>query len=78
MIDWIYKKLLNQFLTSGRLASLVRHGMSAVGGYLMAQGLSEQVVVPWLDPTAELITASIILLASYLMSRMEKSKRDGE
>ena len=75
MIDWLYQKALKSFLSSGKFASLVRHGISALGGYLMAQGLTQEVVLPWIDPTTDLVVAGLMLLASYLMSRIEKKDR---
>lgn len=74
MIDWIRMKVVELFIGSGQLASLVRHGISVLGGYLTALGIAQETVSAWVDPTTQIVIGLIMALFSYITSRVNKAQ----
>lgn len=67
MLDWIKKLLAGSMLTN-----LIRHGLTALGAFLIAQGLPETVVIPWQEATQGLLLQAVPLILALIWSILEK------
>ena len=67
MINWIKKLLASSMLTN-----LVRHGLTAISAFLIAQGLPADVVQPWQDATQALFLQAIPIIIALIWSLLEK------
>ena len=67
MLDWLKKLLASSMLTN-----LIRHGLTAIGAYLIAQGLPADVVLSWQEATIQLLLQALPLIISIIWSILEK------
>lgn len=63
---------LKKFLASSMLTNLIRHGLTALGTWLIAAGLPADVVLPWQDATLALLLQAIPLIVALIWSVLEK------
>jgi hypothetical protein len=54
------------------LTNLIRHGLTALGAFLIAQGLPADVVQPWQDATINLLMQALPLIIALIWSVLEK------
>jgi hypothetical protein len=76
MLDYLYKKAAEMFFGSGKFASIVRHAISAGGGYLVKLGLDPKLVDGAVEPLTQLITGLALLALAVFGSRKNK-KQEG-
>jgi len=72
-MQWLKNRLLVWLVGSGQIASLIRHAVSAFGGVLVSIGVSQPVVDAWIEPSTDLLGGLLLILVSFLGSRVNKS-----
>ena len=63
---------IKKLLASSMLTNLIRHGLTALGAFLIAQGLPADVVQPWQEATINLLIQAIPLIIAVIWSILEK------
>lgn len=52
--------------------SVIRHGLSYVGGYLMAAGVGVEVVESWMGATESLLVGGVSLVGALVLSKLKR------
>lgn len=65
--------MIEKFI-QGWIGTLVRHALSTLGGYLIAFGLSHEIVQVWQTSTADLVIGLVTIALSVGLSRFSRSK----
>lgn len=63
---------LKKLLASSMITNLIRHGLTALGAFLIAQGLPADVVQPWQDATQALLLQAVPIIIALIWSLLEK------
>lgn len=70
MLDWIKKIIVNKYV-----ASLIRHALTIVAGWLAAIGLSEELIHQFTVANFEVLLAVALWLVAQGWSLLEKKNR---
>lgn len=71
-IQTLVTKLIKLPFLSNQIGILIRHGMSLLGGYLLAIGVSEAVVTNFTGATTEVLMAVASFGLAWLFSTLNK------
>lgn len=61
--------MLNEFMTEKLLGMLIRHGMTVIGGFLIAEGYAD-------EQTVQSLTGGAVALGGVALSYAEKRTRE--
>ncbi len=71
IFEWIKGLLVGKYL-----GSWVRHALSALGGFILAQGLvAPEVITKFVDSGTEVISALLLFAISLLSSYIQKKQK---
>lgn len=74
MLETIQQKIIEWIIGSGRFATIIRHGVNALGAWLVSIGLEKETVSSAIDPITNILVGLAMIAFAYISSRQNKKE----
>jgi len=73
-LDSVVSKMMTLPFVSKQIGILIRHGLSLIGGWLIAHGAAAEQVGSWVTSSEQMLTGLIAVFLAWVFSTVNKLK----